>query len=170
MDTVSQYHTNKTRIIYIKHKNELIDYINNKDGNNRWKDRIKKFVVFSHGLPDGTLALGYNYDEQNYNKGLNLYLSDITTDKIKTYDAFDNPNSMFYSCNTGTGSNSFAQKWVNITGGKTWAFSGKTDYSHINDNASWTIRLSRLYYGFSYFGSQNYPIATSNAYLRTFTK
>ena len=168
IDLFSEFHSNKINIKYITDAEQLIDYINYKDGDNRMYDKIKKFVVFSHGFESGTLSLGFNYG--NYNEDLNLYLSDITTDKIKTYDAFENPNSMFYSCNTGTGVNSFAQHWVNITGGKTWAYQGKTEYSYINNNQVWTIIVSRQLHGFSYYGSQNYPTASSTAFLRTFTK
>lgn len=73
---------------------------------------------------------------------------------MKTYDAFDNPNSAFYSCNTGRdisgewGSN-FAQRWVNISGGTTWAFIGKTDYSQINSGESLGNKFSRKIHGFS---------------------
>jgi len=60
-----------------------------------------------------------------------------TIGEIKDLDtnAFNNANSIFYSCNTGTpieNGTSFAQEWSNITGGKTVAAVGQTTYRHIN--------------------------------------
>lgn len=94
----------------ISAKDELIDYINYKNGDDsRKNDKIKKFTLFSHGFPNGTVSLGYNYEKQ-YNTNLDITKSDIQSLFKST---FDNPNSTFYSCNTGTGgSNNFAQDWV----------------------------------------------------------
>lgn len=98
---------------------------------------------------------------------------DINTNNLKTYDAFDNPNSAFYSCNTGRdvsgewGSN-FAQRWVNITGGTTWAFVGKSDYSKMNRGEGINNKISRYKFGFSYYGSANYPVASENAWINVF--
>ena len=102
--------------------------MNNKNGgDSRANDKITKFAVFSHGMK-GKLMLGYNYNT-SYNTDLNIYTSDIA--RIDC-NAFDNPNSWFGSCNTGTGgSNSFAQAWANRVGGKTWAFEGQTTYNYI---------------------------------------
>lgn len=165
---MSDYYGASVSLMMINDKEQLIDYINYKNGD-RSSDLIRKFVVFSHGFADGTLSLGYNYG--TYNEKLNIYKSDINTDNIKTYDAFDSPNSFFYSCNTGKGGqNSFAQAWVNITGGKTWAYVGKTNYANITKGGGWDIKVSRKLNGFSLLGSANYPEAASGAYLKMFTK
>ena len=160
-------------IQFISNKDELIGYINYKyAGTNdvRVNDLITKFVVFAHGNP-GEIMLGFDY--QHYNDEFTLTMDDLTTDKIKTFDAFDNPNSAFYSCNTGTdisdewGSN-FAQRWVNLAGGTTWAFIGKTNYSEMNKGESWSNKVLRAVYGFSTMGSKNYPGAGSNAWVNVF--
>lgn len=166
---ISDYYSASVSLMMIDDKEQLIDYINNKNGSDRADDRITKFVVFSHGLTDGTISLGFNYS--TYNNKLDIKVSDITTNKIKTYDAFDNPNSCFYSCNTGTsGNSSFAQAWVNITGGKVWAFVGKSDYEQINKGQGLDIWTSRKLNNFSLLGSANYPIAGQSAYMTTFVK
>ena len=77
---------------------------------------------------------------------------------------------MFYSCNTGTGENSFAQLWENIAGGKTWAFEGKTNYAKMYIGESNLMKLSRVKNGFSYLGAWNYPIASNEARVRVFIK
>ena len=127
-------------------------------------------MVFAHGIP-GKIMLGYDYNREHAE--FTISMDDLVTDKIKTFDAFNNPNTMFYSCNTGTdiseewGSN-FAQKWVDLAGGTTWAYVGKTDYSHINDGESWSSKWSRRQHGFSYCGSNNYPTGSNNAWVNTF--
>lgn len=156
---------NRFTLKFIAHKDELIDYINNKNGNDRKDDPIRNFTVFSHGFGDGTISLGYNYS--SYNEDLDFGISDI--ERISS-EAFENPISIFYSCNTGTGDNSFAQNWVNKVGGDTWAFSGYTWYGDINTDASKTIKLSRFLHGFSYYGSANYPIGHKEAKKKKFTK
>ena len=159
----------------ISYKDELIDYINYKNGNDsRANDKIKEFTLFSHGFPDGTVSLGYNYEKQ-YNTNLDITKSDT----LRIFEsAFDNPNSAFYSCNTGTGgSNSFAQDWVDQVGGRTWAFVGKSNYTFINAGENWKSKLSRWNYGFSFHGSVNYPVAGTTPlangalpYMTTFTR
>ena len=64
---------------------------------------------------------------------------------------------------------SFAQAWVNKTGGKTIAMYGKTDYYHIMFPVGWSIqtkkgmkirhevKAERNEFGFSPTGSWNYP-------------
>ncbi len=148
----------------IKNKIALFNYINYKDGTNRNDDKITKFVVFSHGFGDGTVSLGYNYS--SYDTGFDILKGDI--DIHLQSSAFNNPNSCFYSCNTGTGENSFAQLWVNKVGGKTWAFVGKSNYEKINAGASAINKASRKINVFSFYGSVNYPTAGSNAYMTTF--
>ena len=144
-------------IVYISNADQLVDYINNKSGSDRSSDIIHKFALFSHGW-SGTVALGYNYS--TYNEGLNFTETHIG--KINA-SAFGNPNSAFYSCNTGTGGNSsFAQAWGNKVGGRTWAFIGKSDYTYINSGQPWHKKASRFINGFALGGSHNYPVAATS--------
>lgn len=81
-------------------------------------------------------------------------------------EAFDNPNTAFYSCRAGTntsnawGSN-LAQDWVNRVGGRTWATTGRTDYAYILNGEGELGRRNREIYGFNINGSPNYPIASN---------
>ena len=96
---------------------------------------ITEVSVFSHGFvrDGGIISLGYNYEDENYNKSLNLTINDIAG--INS-GAFNIPKTNFYSCNTGTaGKDSFAQIWVNRVGGLTYAFNGKTLYRNVPDNS-----------------------------------
>lgn len=75
--------------------------------------------------------------------------------------AFDNPNTAFYTCNAGTDTNgdftSFAQYFVNVTGGRSWAARGTTSYYNImNDYMSNKWTRGNL---FASNGSDNLPIA-----------
>ena len=65
-------------IKYITDKQELFDYINSKDDNTRYKDKIKRNLLYSHGLATngGTISLGYNYSSE-YNTSLNIDKNDI---------------------------------------------------------------------------------------------
>ncbi len=142
-------------LYFINNKSDLINYINNKttskelpriaDPSNairandikytRNKDLITEVSVFSHGFvrDGGIVSLGYNYEDENYNKSLNLTINDIAG--INS-GAFNIPKTNFYSCNTGTaGKDSFAQIWVNRVGGLTYAFNGKTLYRNVSDNS-----------------------------------
>ena len=168
ISNMAAVHSNNISLKFIDDKTQLFDYINYKDNNSRSNDKIEKFVVFSHGFTDGTVALGYNYSD-TYNKKLNINKNDITSGKVHSR-AFNNANSMFYSCNTGTGENSFAQLWENIAGGKTWAFEGKTNYAKMYIGESNLMKLSRVKNGFSYLGAWNYPIASNEARVRVFIK
>lgn len=57
-------------IQFITDKSELIEYINNKDGDisERAEDKISDISVFSHGinLDGGVISLGFNYGERKY--------------------------------------------------------------------------------------------------------
>ena len=142
-------------LYFINNKSDLINYINNKTtpkelprvaapGNatrandikhTRNEDLITEFSVFSHGFvkDGGTVSLGYNYEDEDYNKSLNLTINDIAS--INS-GAFNTPQTNFYSCNTGTaGKDSFAQYWVNRVCGLTYAFNGKTSYKNVADTS-----------------------------------
>jgi len=46
-------------------------------------------------------------------------------------------------------------------GGTVWAYVGKSDYGRIWEGQSIYIRISRFLHGFSYYGSANYPVAST---------
>ena len=109
----------------------------------------------AHGV-EGSIELGYgNYFAKNQLSFSTSHISRLFA------DSFDNPNSCFYSCNTGTGESSFAQMWVNKTNGITWAVRGKTSYYNIFD-------YMLKYDGFYKYGSDNYPDAGESSYWKTF--
>ena len=156
-------------IVFITSADELVNYINSKDVTSstltkaRTNDKIRKFAVFSHGVP-GMVPLGYNQGDA----GIPLQLTKEKVDNIHS-NAFYEPNSAFYSCNTGTGgNNSFAQYWVNKVGGRTWAAVGTTFYGDMNIGESWSNKIDRMMTGFNPFGSRNYPVASSGAYFTNF--
>jgi hypothetical protein len=158
------------KIRYINSSDDLIDYMNNMDENDRLSDKITNISFFSHGIP-GYIPLGFNYEERD--KGLDfiqVQIQDINP------NAFDNPYAQFYSCNTGAGEYSFAQKWVDRVDGRAWAilpkpgeFDGKTVYAGINYGQPLTYRTSRFLNGFSLFGSANLPVAADHAQFKMFT-
>ena len=163
-------------LIFINDKEKLFDYINTKGDNSRYKDPIHAISVFSHGFENdgGTIALGYNYDDLNYNKNLNINSDDIKNSIYKT--AFDNPDSWFGCCNLGNNTkDSFAQNWVNKFKGRTWAFNGKSDYAKIvgrfdvkEKNARKQRGYANIVFGFSCIGSANYPVADKGAKFHEF--
>jgi RHS repeat-associated protein len=159
-------------IKFVDNKQQVFDYINNKDGNGRSKDPVTAFSVFSHGFAsnDGVVSLGYNYT-RNYNKNLDICKSDIF-DMIET-SSFRSPTSKFYSCNTGTsGNGSFAQAWVNKFGGVTTAFVGQSYYGNINVVGPFFEKLAkkidRIVFGYTPSGSFDYPVAGDNASSQIF--
>lgn len=152
------------KFITISNSSELQNYINSKNINSwelsgdRVNDKITKFTVFSHGLV-GTVELGYNqYNQKDLSLDAN-WIGGLFS------EAFDNPNSAFYSCNTGTDQGgiwgyNFAQAWVNKTGGRTWAARGTTSYYNImNDVFSNKWSRGNL---FSRNGADNYPVASAD--------
>lgn len=171
-------------IVVINSKQDLINYINCKNTlgivsdengnpvNYRTGDEITKFVVFSHGLGDGTLSLGYNY-KSDYNTELDMKISDIS---LISSDAFNNPSSWFYSCNTATyGENSFLKHWYDKVGGFAGGYIGYTSYYDIMGlqgynrwNKEWreyydSIKQLRKEYGFCATGAINYPTGDEDA-------
>ena len=134
----------------VNNKQEIIDYINNKDGGvTRAEDRITNMTFFSHGqssiyseTDENQLAFGYGVEDLNNEdvKNTNFTQSDIAS---LDSGAFCNTRTVFYSCNAGTKDeegNSFAQTWSNKTGGVSYGIeNGRTYYGVIN-------------WGCSYFG------------------
>jgi hypothetical protein len=153
-------------IIFLDSVTTLLDYIN--FGKDRKVVQITRITVFSHGtlrtndIPGPAISLGYNQDNWKVLHFVRDYLSShyIYTEPCRS------PFCEFYSCNTGTdGAYSWAQTWVNLVGGETWAFIGKSDYAGINvlsflelDQVWAQIRHSRKLHGFSYLGSYWYPV------------
>lgn len=165
--------------VFVSNKDELINYINNKDkdvsgmniSSSRSNDPITNISVFSHGLArdNEVISLGYVYTG-NYPTNLDISVGDLNN--INAH-AFSNPNSSFYSCNTGTaGQESFAQEWVNMVGGITTAFYGKSDYTNCADTsffASIARNFIELIYGVSaYGGNTTLPVAGTDATQLTF--
>ena len=73
--------------------------------------------------------------------------------------AFNNANSMFYSCNTGTGENSFAQLWENIA---EWKRHGHLRENELCKNVYWRIKFDEIVAckkQFFLIWAWNYPIA-----------
>ena len=119
----------------------------------------------------GSIEFGYHQANQSE---LSLKYSDIL--KLRS-GAFDNPNSCFYSCNTGISDkngSSFAQSWVNKVGGTTWAIYEKSDYANINNLGNWKtiIKPERAATGYRQIGSDYYPVPSTKrgAYWRVFTR
>ena len=163
----------RAKLVFIESADQLINYINSKNINNRdytesrAYDKIRKFAVFSHGV-EGVVSLGYN-------QGSNGVPLELTKDKVGgiNANAFYYPNSAFYSCNTGTGGNdSFAQRWVNVVGGRTWAAVGRTDYDNINKGQDIMRLLEwKFLVGFRPTGSVSYTVAgAAGAYFTNFYK
>ena len=183
--------------VIVKNRQEFINYLNtgSVDGNpvspqTRSSTPITYMAVFSHGLRDiddeeSHLGFAYNANkqkEQTYEvKQINMYRQDI---QELDPNAFESPHTDFYSCNAATkaqdGSPSFAQMWVDKTGGSARAVAnGKTNYEDINSYGFWgdlgsTIgrifgysdekqeaKASRAEYGYSQTGSLNYPTVSS---------
>lgn len=149
-------------VMFIDCVQTLLNYIN--FGKDRTMIKITYLVVFSHGTladdetPGPAIALGWYHSNWEALHFVRDHIPMIYTEPCQ------NPYCEFYSCNTGTGGDySWAQTWVNLVGGETWAFVGKSEYSYINkigrlDRAVYT---SRQEHGFSYFGSSYYPVRGS---------
>ena len=156
-------------LVTFANKGELQNYLNSKStsqwelSDSRTSDQITRLALFSHGVP-GSVELGYNQANR----------SDLSLDANWIGGifsaAFNNPNSAFYSCNTGTnGDDSFAQNWVNMAGGRTWAVVNNTTwYGNMNDGESWQDKLDRWRVGFNPYGSRHYPVASGNGNFTNF--
>ena len=162
---------------------EFQNYVNSQDGSkwelsqSRLNDPITKVVFFSHGVA-GSVELGYgqpNKESLSINKKIvgGMFA-----------EAFDSPNTWFYSCNGATGEeSSIAKYWHNKAGGFTGAYIGKTTYEFImypedyssfkkiwskkmrSIDASIDARRSEL--GFSKTGSDYYPMPSKGTRLHT---
>ncbi|MCL2529875.1 MAG: DUF6531 domain-containing protein [Coriobacteriia bacterium] len=157
-------------VVKINSNLELQNYINSKSievqglSAGRIDDPITRFVVFSHGVT-GSVELGYG---QSSERRAALMMDDRWIQGLSPR-AFDNTYSSFYSCNTGTGHNSFAQQWVNLTGGKTRAVvGGKTDYEPMNVGQNIIKKILRVLRGFHWGGSMHYPVPVGSAYYEDF--
>lgn len=131
--------------IGISDKEQMIDYINNKDGTTiRAEDQITYMSFFAHGQcpkysgsTENQLSFAYHIEDVDETK------IDFTQSDIERLDseAFNNTVIKFYSCNAGTKDDngmSFAQAWSNKTGGLSYGIeNGRTLYAAINHAASW---------------------------------
>ncbi len=158
-------------LVTFANKGELQNYLNSKNtsqwtlSTSRTLDQITRLALFSHGVP-GSVELGYNQSN----------CSDLSLDTNWIGGifsvAFNNPNSAFYSCNTGTnGDNSFAQNWVNMAGGRTWAVVNNTTwYGNMNNDETLQDKLDRWHVGFNPYGSRHYPVASGSGNFTCFYK
>ncbi|MDO4788550.1 MAG: RHS repeat-associated core domain-containing protein [Johnsonella sp.] len=145
------YHVNP---VFFTDVNELIEYINNGPNGKRREDPVTDFRVFSHGY-EGSIEFAHasGIGEEKSEK-LSLTIDKIKGGKLHP-DAFKDTFSVFYSCNAGTmkEGTSFAQEWVSITGGKTKAAIGRTDYKRINMERTKKERYIKYLYYFIRLGS-----------------
>ena len=121
--------------IYFTDTSTINKYINNGSDNNRADDPITSFRVFAHGYSSNDGSIEFGHGVSSADKEALSWTKDKITDSQTGLNssAFSKTNSVFYSCNTGTaGTDSFAQSWSNITGGKTKAAIGQTSYNSIN--------------------------------------
>lgn len=124
----------------------------------RLNDPIRKFTVFAHGVP-GRVELAHNLPN---NRDMCI---DFTFIQGMFSEAFDNPNTAFYSCRAGVNATSqwgsnLAQDWVNRVGGRTWAATSRTDYAYMLNGEGEKGMKNREIYGFNIDGSPNFPIAS----------
>ena len=167
-DFIAAVHPTRVNVQFIQNKDQLIQYINNKNvigGENfREDDKITGITVFSHGYgtDGGSIELGH---DSGSNADFSFKASDIN--RLDS-NAFDNPRSAFYSCYSAAGDYSFAQRWVDKTGGKSWGFDGKSNYATINNGncleSKWAHLIGTFYWG----GSRNYPSLGKNAVTKSF--
>lgn len=173
----------------IDNKQDLFDYINNKDGN-RSDDLITEIAFFAHGTAFDTPTFVNEGHENDYaialglakesNNDLNIFGSDLS--KISTNAFSENNITYFGTCRTGAVFNGriFAQDWANLTLGDVIATAGRTSYYNIypDDRNLWEKILEKLglatekhqasrtiarkEYGFSTNGSPNFPETTKN--------
>ena len=138
------------QIKYFTDVQELNDYINKGSNNNRADDPITSFKVFSHGYK-GSLEFGHGYyaDGSLEKAKLSWTIEMINDSQFGiNSSAFKKTDSIFYSCNTGTGgATSFAQAWSNITGGNTQAAIGRTTYDSIHTG----FVLNPAYIAYQYY-------------------
>lgn len=182
----------------INDKQELFDYINKE---NRSQDTIDAMSFFAHGtafdMPrvsnpgyDGKYALALGYGGHGeHNNALNIFTSELNN--INSSSFSKKAYTYFGACRTGNNFNgvSFAQEWVNITGGSAKAATGKgvingrTDYTKIfpspfpgldtimsllGDRGKTERQKARDVYGYSTSGCKNYPTVNDGGKWKTF--
>uniref|UniRef100_UPI000248D7BB hypothetical protein n=1 Tax=Paenibacillus elgii TaxID=189691 RepID=UPI000248D7BB len=159
-------------MLFATSKQQIIDHFNY--GRDRSVVKISMLRVFSHGVK-GELSLGLGTDES-----LSIGISDISYFNSSSFSPTF--NTTFYSCNTGTEiseGRSFAQSWVNQTGGSALAATdGKTTYEFINKDRGtlWDLKDSmniRIGINIDNTGCKYYPVLdpeTPDVYWKTFNK
>lgn len=160
-------------LIFVEDKSELINYLNYKSGEEtsnmlRSEDKISNISFFSHGLSqdNGIISLGFNY-ENDRNMELDIGISDLS--QIGQEIFTDDVVSYLYSCNSGTaGNESIGQEWANLSGGKTYAFHGKSDYAGCSDKSLYAKIIRNIYETFfkvsAFGGNTSLPVAGQNSY------
>ena len=112
------------KLVWFDKTDELVDYINNGDGN-RKDDPIESFYVFAHGTDSGTGKYGITFGlYSDKNEQLKLYTDDISS--IEGYAFASESKSVFYSCRAGNNfeNGNFGKKWAWITGSRSYAYAG----------------------------------------------
>ena len=177
-----------TKIIFIKDKNELINYFNtaSPSGNSTRKQQIAEITWFGHGFAeisndDNTIAestpfLAFGKDFHT-NLDHRFRLSDINKLNKSSFklDFLLSPvdyKTQFYTCNTGTReTNSFAYNWYKHLNASVKACVNRTDYNEIMVKQpkelhpmEWAeSKKLRKDYGFCIAGSKRYPIPDEDA-------
>lgn len=144
----------KTKIIYFKSKNQLINRINKK---RKKQTKITDFTVFAHGRPQKIM---FGYDYVNENKKFTLKRSDIKKIHKKS---FNKPTSRFFSCRTAKEDkkgNSFALTWIRRFGGATTAYVEQTDYSNINQTHEFDNEIYQWMYDHQKVNHRKFPQAS----------
>ena len=136
----------------ISNKEQMIDYINNKDSETaRAEDQITYMSFFSHGqsqkysrIEENQLAFAYGIEDLEETEVADINFTQSDIEKLNS-ESFNNAHTYFFSCNAGTKDRngmSFAQEWTNKTGGRSYGIqNGRTLYSVINIAAPWVFHI-----------------------------
>lgn len=139
----------------ISDKEQMIDYINNKDSETvRAEDQITYMSFFSHGqsqryssMDENQLSFAHGIRGLTEEKVAEINFTQSDIEKLNS-ESFNNTLTLFFSCNAGTKDSdgmSFAQEWTNKTGGKSCGIvNGRTLYSVINIAAPWVIHIGSI--------------------------
>ncbi|WP_312433413.1 RHS repeat-associated core domain-containing protein [Lacrimispora sp.] len=185
-------------IMVINDKQVLFDYMNDKKGD-RASDPITQMAFFAHGTAfdvpgtisnsghknDYAIAMGYSAKKGvGHNNALNIFGSDLNS--INSSAFATGSFSYFGACRTGAEFNgvTFAQSWVDLTGGTALAAVSRTQYYNIypDERGFWarqwgktpfgakaTREVARAKYGFSAKGSLYYPDVVSGGSWKMFS-
>ena len=185
-------------IMVIDDKQVLFDYMNDKKGD-RASDPITQMAFFAHGTAfdvpgtisnsghknDYAIAMGYSAKKGvGHNNALNIFGSDLSS--INSSAFATGSFTYFGACRTGAEFNgvTFAQSWVDLTGGTALAAVSRTQYYNIypDERGFWARQwgktpfgakaareVARAKYGFSTKGSLYYPDVVSGGSWKMFS-